>query len=61
MANGSLPTCSKNTITDNTSNPAFLKQFEISRKPVESEKIHPDTANGTFVKTAVGHKPDRKP
>jgi len=27
MANGSLPTCSKNTITDNTGNPACLKQF----------------------------------
>ena len=27
MANGSLPTCSKNTITDNTGNPAYLKQF----------------------------------
>jgi len=25
------------------------------------EKIHPDTANGACVKTAVGHKPVRKP
>jgi len=27
MANVSLPTCSKNTITDNHGNPAYLKQF----------------------------------
>jgi len=36
-------------------------QFEVSRKPVETQKIHPDTANGACVKAAVGHKPDRKP
>jgi len=29
------------------------------RKPIETEKIHPDTANGVCVKTAVGHMPDR--
>ena len=33
----------------------------ILSKPVETEKIHPDTGNGACVKTAVGHKPDRKP
>ena len=33
----------------------------LSRKPVETEKIHPDAVNGACVKTAVGHKPDRKP
>jgi len=27
MANGSLPTCSKNTMTVNTGNPDYLKQF----------------------------------
>jgi len=27
MVNGSLPTCTKNTITDNTVNPVYLKQF----------------------------------
>ena len=42
MGNGSLPTCSKNTITDNTGNPAYLKHFYASRKPVETEKVHPD-------------------
>jgi len=25
----------------------------VSSKPVETEKIHPDTANGACVKTAV--------
>jgi len=54
MANGGLPTCSKNTITGNHGNPPYLKQFLISRKPVETEEIHPDTANGACVKTAVG-------
>jgi len=58
MANGSLPTCSKNAITGN---PAYLKQFEVSWKPVETEKIHPDTVNGACVKAAIGHKPDGKP
>ena len=33
----------------------------ILSKPVETEKIHPDATNGACVKTAVGHKPDRKP
>jgi len=61
MATVSLPTCNKNTITDNHYNPAYLKQFEVSRKPVETAKIHPDTTNEACVKTAVGHKPDRKP
>jgi len=56
MGNGSLPTCSKNTITDNT---GLLKT--ILSKPVETEKVHPNTANGACVKTDVGHKPDRKP
>ena len=37
------------------------RQTGLSRKPVETEKIHPDTANGACVKTAVGHKPDGKP
>jgi len=34
-----------------------------SRKPVETEKIHPDTANGADVKTqtAIGLKPVCKP
>jgi len=44
---------------DNTGNLAYLKRFES--KPVETEKIHLDTANGTGVKTAVGHNPHRKP
>ena len=61
MVKGSLPTCSKNAITDNTGNPAYLKQFEVSWKPFETEKIHPDKANGACVKAAVGHKPDGKP
>jgi len=62
MASVSLPTCRKNTITDNHGNPTYLKLFQVSRKkPVETEKIHPDTANGAFVKTAAGHKPDCKP
>jgi len=29
----------------------------ILSKPVETEKIHPDTGNGACVKAAVGHKP----
>jgi len=33
----------------------------ILSKPVETEKIHPDTGNAACVKAAVGHKPDRKP
>jgi len=59
MANVNLSTCSKNTITDNHGNPAptYLKQFQVSRKPVETDKIHLDTANRACVKTAVGHKP----
>jgi len=36
----------------------LLKTIWISRKPVETEKIHPDMANGACVKTAVGHNPD---
>ena len=40
--------------------PGLLKTI-LSRKPVETEKIHRDTANRACVKTAVGHKPDRKP
>jgi len=31
----------------------------ILSKPVESEKIHLDTATGACVKAAVGHNPDR--
>jgi len=54
MAKASLPACSKNTITGNTGNPAYLKQFQVSRKSIETEEIHPDTTNG-------GHNPDRKP
>jgi len=60
MANGSLYTCSKNTITDNHGNPTYLNQFSVSRKPFETEKIQLDTANGPCVKTAVGLKPVRK-
>jgi len=37
------------------------KTILSSRKPFETEKIQPDTANGAYVKTAVGHKPVRKP
>ena len=35
----------------------------ILSKPwaVRTEKIQPDTANGAYVKTPVGHKPVRKP
>jgi len=33
----------------------------ILSKPFETEKIQPETANRACVKTAVGHKPVRKP
>ena len=46
----------KNPITDKNGCAAYF-----CRKPVETEKIHRDTGNRACVKTAVGHKPDRKP
>ena len=38
----------------------LLKPILNERKPFETEKIQPDTANGACVKIAVGHKPVRK-
>jgi len=61
MAKVGLPVCSKNTITDNHGYLLYINQFLVSRMPVETEKIHLDTENGACVKTAVGHKLDRKP
>ena len=49
ITNVSLHTYSKNTITDNHGNPACLNQFQVSRKPFETEKIQPDTANTIHV------------
>jgi len=49
MANGSLHTCSKNQQPQQS---GLLKP--ILSKPLKTEKIQPDTANGTYVKTAVG-------
>ena len=42
-----------------TPSPA-IRLKPILRRPFETEKIHPDTADGACVKTATGHKPDRK-
>jgi len=68
MANGSLPTQQEHHHRQSgllktifSVSTGFPKTILSNRKPVETEKLHPDTASETCGKTAVGHKPDGKP